>query len=99
MVPALVRMVHGAGGFATILCRGSAWGAAMLIVHRHGPDVQLFERLPLLTGGSVWQAAASGEDATTAFIERQRRFDPDLWVVELDIADPARFIPGFPPAG
>ena len=92
-------MVHGAGGFATIVCRGSAWGSALLIIHRHGPAVRLFERLPNLAGGSVWQAAASGEEAVATFIARQRQFDPDLWVIELDIADPARFIPGFPPAG
>ncbi|MFL6730111.1 MAG: DUF1491 family protein, partial [Sphingomicrobium sp.] len=27
-----------------------------------------------------------------AFLAKRLRFDPDLWAIELDIADPERFI-------
>ncbi len=97
MAPALVRQVNGNGGFATVLVRGSPWGAAMLVVHRHGPMVRILERMPSLSGTPVWHVAAKGDEPIATFIERQRRFDPDLWVIELDIADPERFIPAFPP--
>jgi hypothetical protein len=34
---------------------------------------------------------AAGE-AVQGWIDRARRIDPDLWVVELDIPDAARFV-------
>jgi len=43
------------------------------------------------SGGYEWRAVASGE-AIPGWIERARRNDPDLWVVELDIPDAARFV-------
>lgn len=99
LVPALIRQVNGAGGFATILGRGGPFGSALILVHRRAeaPQVIAYERLPALDEHTVWHAAATGEEAVESFVRRQRRFDPDLWVVELDIADPARFVPGFPP--
>lgn len=35
---------------------------------------------------------SEGGDSLQNTLERQRRFDPDLWVIELDIANPAQFI-------
>ena len=93
-VPALIRQVQGAGGFATVLNKGSTWGSALLLVHRHGAFVGAYEKLPSLSGAPEWRLAAEGEDSVTAFVARQQRFDPDLWVLELDIADPERFVPG-----
>lgn len=97
MVPALLRLVNSAGGFATVIHKGSEWGSALLLLHRHGAEIRAYERLPALSEGPIWRQAASGEEETRVFVERQRRFDPDLWVLELDIADPARFVPGIPP--
>ena len=96
-VPALIRQVQGAGGFATVLNKGSEWGSALLLVHRNGAFVGAYEKLPSLSGTAQWRLAAEGEDSVASFIERQRRFDPDLWVLELDIADPERFVPGLTP--
>jgi hypothetical protein len=93
-VPALVRQVQSAGGFATVLHRGSQWGSALLLVHRNGPFVAAHEKVPAASGETAWRLAAEGEEAVSAFLERQVRFDPDIWVLELDIADPARFVPG-----
>lgn len=97
MAPALLRQVSGAGGFGTVLNRGSPWGASMLIIHRHGRLVRALERMPSLDGNSIWQTAAEGDEQVKTFVERQLRFDSDLWVIELDIDDPARFIPGLTP--
>lgn len=93
-VPVLVRQVQGAGGFATVLRKGSQWGSALLLVHRNGPFVGAYEKVPAASGEIAWRLAAEGEEAVSAFVERQVRFDPDIWVLELDIADPARFVPG-----
>lgn len=94
LVPALIRQVQAAGGFATLLSRGGPYGNTILLVWRQA-FVRAYEKLPDASGGSVWRMAAEGEDNVESFIVRQRRFDPDIWVLELDVADPARFIPGF----
>jgi hypothetical protein len=94
LVPALVRQVQGAGGFATVLRKGSAWGSAMVLVHRRGASVAAYEKVPTLDGKPDWRQAAEGEEAVSAFLDRQARFDPDLWVLELDIAALERFVPG-----
>lgn len=95
-VPALLRMVQAAGGFATVLSKGSAWGSALLLVHREGAFVGAYEKLPGLSRTPEWRLAAEGEDSVSTFVARQLRFDPDLWVLELDIAAPERFVPGLP---
>jgi hypothetical protein len=94
LVPALVRQVQGAGGFATVLRKGSEWGAALLLVHRQGADVMAYEKVPTLDGRSSWRLAAQGTEPVQSLIDRQVRFDPDMWVLELDIADIQRFVPG-----
>jgi hypothetical protein len=94
LVPALVRQVQGAGGFATVLRKGSLWGAALLLVHRDCGRVAAYEKVPTLDGKPSWRRAAEGTEAVDSFIDRQTRFDPDLWVVELDVAELQRFVPG-----
>ncbi|MFA7439616.1 MAG: DUF1491 family protein [Sphingomonadaceae bacterium] len=93
-VAALVRQVHAAGGFATLLARGGPYGSSFIIVHRDGEHVVAYEKMPTPDGAVHWRAAADDTESVSRYIERQRRFDPDLWVVELDIVDPARFVPG-----
>lgn len=99
LVPAIVRQVQAAGGFATVLAKGSEYGSALLLVTREGSSVSAYEKVPNLSGKPDWRLAAEGESSVSALIERQRRFDMDLWVLELDIAQPARFIPGLPSSG
>jgi hypothetical protein len=97
-VPALVRQAEAAGGFAALLHRGGPGTHVFLVVRRlPGRPVAVFERLPAIDRGVHWHCAAEGEAEVDSFIVRQRRFDPDLWVVELAGVDPARFIPAFPP--
>ncbi|HWV11973.1 MAG TPA: DUF1491 family protein, partial [Sphingobium sp.] len=36
-------------------------------------------------------AAEEGTDSLNQYLARRRRSDPDLWVIELDIADAERF--------
>ncbi len=98
VVPALVRAVTHAGGFATVLLKGHEMGSALLVVHRRaGQPPKAWERVPAAVGPPQWRQAAEGEAEVAAFLERQRRFDPDIWAIELDIGEPARFIEGFPP--
>jgi hypothetical protein len=42
--------------------------------------------------GAVGPEAGAPEEKVSQFLARQAGFDPDLWLVELDIAQPERFI-------
>jgi hypothetical protein len=51
----------------------------------------------LATDGSYrWERVGPGESASSGdladFLARRARFDEDLWAIELDIADPERFV-------
>lgn len=96
LVSALVRQVHAAGGFAAIIRHGDDQAGAILIdcVDR-GRHLVTLERATDIDGRQVWRAVAQSRDADPSELEqaiaKRVRFDPDIWVVELDIADAERF--------
>ena len=49
-------------------------------------QARAFQRsFDLMTGGRVWVVLAEGAEAEVdAAITRQRRHDPDLWVIEVE---------------
>jgi len=57
---------------------------------------QVFERLPQADGTRRWSLAkrqdADMKQEFEAFLTRRMAQDPDLWVIELTIADGERFI-------
>jgi len=67
----------------------------LLLAHR-GRHCAALERVLNLSGSYVWQrtgpAESSGSEEIREFLARRARFDEDSWVIELDIADPERFI-------
>ena len=85
------------GGFATVLRKGDAdRGSIMLVVTSRGAHCALLERFLSLEGAYRWQVVGPAESSGSAdigdFLARRARFDPDSWLIELDIADPERFI-------
>ena len=94
---ALARRIEGEGGFATIIHRGDAdTGALLLLISSRGRHFGCLERILSIHGAYLWQRTGPGESAESeevaAFLAKRVRFDPDLWAMELDIADPERFI-------
>lgn len=92
-----MRRVAVAGDFAAVLRKGDAdRGAIMLAVTSRGTHRALLERVLAGDGTYRWQAAGPGESSSSDeigdFLARRTRFDPDSWLIELDIADPERFI-------
>jgi hypothetical protein len=71
-------------------------GSLLLFVGSRGDHVACLERVLSLDGAYRWQAVGPGESASSAeiadFLARRARFDEDLWAIELDIAEPERFI-------
>ena len=90
-VNALIRRVNAAGDFATVLKKGDGVAGSVVLVHRRGRETRALQRLLGPSGSYEWRSAAAG-DAVDEWVERQRKYDPDLWVVELDTPNPARFI-------
>jgi len=96
-VSGLLRAVQAAGGFATVLAKGERDAGTLLVICcDRGTQARAWERMPQRDGTRKW-AVSKVQDAENPhdfsdYCDRRRSQDPDLWVVELDIADADRFI-------
>ena len=93
---ALMRRAEAEGGFAAVLARGDpAAGAIVVILAEKGRKERIMERILQPDGRYAWQGmspqALANEEELDKFLDRRRRFDPDMWVLELDIASVERF--------
>jgi hypothetical protein len=91
----LMRRVTADGGFATIIAKGDAErGTLLLIVTERGRHFAVLERMLESDGAYSWQRTglASGTSAHAEWLQKRRRNDPDLWLIELDVPDAERFI-------
>jgi hypothetical protein len=96
-VSGLIRRIETEGGFASVVHRGDPEGGSLLlIVSSRGRYFACLERILEISGAYEWHSAgppeSSGSTDLQAFLAKRTQFDPDLWVLELDIADPERFI-------
>lgn len=96
-VGAILRRVSSAGDYATVLRKGDEErGSLLLLVSSRGRHVAGLERIASLAGDYRWQAVGPADSASSTeirdFLAKRARFDDDSWVIELDIADPERFI-------
>jgi hypothetical protein len=92
----LIRKAEGEGGFGAVLAKGDPTaGTILVILLEKGRNPRLFERLLRPDGRYSWLEAGGGhaddESRVPELIARRRRFDPDLWVLELDIPSAERF--------
>lgn len=91
-VAALIRRVHDAGGSAMVLAKGDAMSGAILIVALdRGRDPACWERDVSGTGVTRCGPNGSTPQDVEDYWRRRRKNDPDLWVIELDIAAAERF--------
>lgn len=94
----LIRRVQASGDFATVLKKGDPQrGALLLVIRSRDRHVTCLERMLSLSGGGYrWEQVGPDEAADdqplSEFLEKRTRFDEDLWLIELDIAHPERFI-------
>jgi len=97
-VTGILRRIAASGDFASVIRKGDPdRGALLMLVSSRGRHVACFERvLDFASGDYRWAAAGPGESAdsaeVSAFVAGRERLDEDLWVLELDIAVPERFI-------
>jgi hypothetical protein len=94
---ALIRQVEAEGGFGTILKRGDAdRGALVLLVSSRGDHMACLERTLRSSGTYGWERVGPKHRSTPQELadwsQKRVRFDEDLWLIELDVPDPERFI-------
>ncbi|MEQ5788125.1 DUF1491 family protein [Erythrobacter sp. NFXS35] len=94
---AIMRLAETQGGFATVLAKGERDAGTVLIVttYRGEPSV-LYERMPAIDGSRSFVASKhedhENKQEFSEYLARRRRQDPDIWLIEVDIADAERFI-------
>ena len=96
-VSGLIRLVESQGGTAMVLAKGERDAGTILIVTMcRGEDVRLFERMPQMDGTRPFLATKSQDpekpEEFSEYLDRRRRQDPDIWIIEVDIANAERFI-------
>lgn len=75
---------------AFITAKGDATAGAVLVkISTLDGQARAFQRsFDLMTGQRAWVVLAEGDDADVeAALAKQRSFDPDLWVIEVEDRD------------
>jgi len=71
-------------------------GSLLILVSSRGQLHGVLERVLGPDGNYLWRRAnlpdSAGSTQISDFLAKRARFDDDLWAIELDIADPERFI-------
>lgn len=94
-VSALKRLAEAGGDFATVLRKGDLISGAILMIFQiRGRNPVLFERFPSIEGEATWEPVTAQIDENDAEVvgywQKRAARDPDLWVVELDVASTER---------
>jgi len=93
----LIRRAEAAGDFGVVVRKGDPErGSLLILIRSRGVYISCLERTLALDGryswGPVGPASVPREEEVSQFLARRTQFDPDLWLIELDIAQPERFI-------
>ena len=95
-VGALIRRAELAGAFAMVLRKGDPRAGAVLVkaLDRRAGAARLYSEATRGDGERVWMqpVPSDAEPELDAYIERARRIDPDVWVVEIDDAQGRHFL-------
>jgi hypothetical protein len=95
-VRALIRRAEVAGAQAYVARKGSEEaGAVLLKIARLDGTCTVLNQARRGEGELVWMKAlgeSADEAAASAYFEKQIKFDPDLWIVEIEDRDGRAFV-------
>lgn len=96
-VSALVRRAFALGGFAAIEKKGAEEAGAIFVrvlardgrvsLYAPAPQSIAVEQEEAMTDDRLFECRLKDAEAdeASAFLEREKRFDPDLWIVDLEL--------------
>ena len=88
-----MRRAEAEGGFATVLRKGDPdRGTLTLVLQQRGEIRGILERELGPSFNYEWTFKPAGSESLVELVARRERFDTDFWLIELDIAEPERFI-------
>ena len=95
-VSSLIRRAESEGGFGAVLAKGDETaGAVLVILNEKGRNQRILERVLQPDGRYFWQSVSGqvvdDEGEFSRLLERRQSVDPDLWLIELDVASAERF--------
>ena len=86
-----LRMGNSDGRYGAVIRRGDPDAGGILVVLRNDKAVSVLSQVRSGEGEPAWLRAtgeAAVDDQTAdAYIARQVKFDPDLWVIEFEAPD------------
>lgn len=90
-VSALIRQCAEQGDFATVIRKGDPVAGALLVVAREkGQNPVLYEAMPTPNGAPKWDPVGlqhtDNEQLLQDYLDRRVSRDPDIWILELDVA-------------
>lgn len=97
LVDLLLRRTESAGGFATVLAKGDETSGIILVqCTERGEPGPLLERRFSAGGHYIWEAVGPTDpkdsESRANYQDRRCKADPDLWLIELDIADAPQLV-------
>lgn len=98
-VSGLIRRAQAQGGFAMVLHKGEPDSGTILIVMVDNQGLgALYERMPQRDGTRDWTKSkvqdTDNKQEFEDYLARRQRQDPDVWIIELTVADGERLIRG-----
>jgi hypothetical protein len=86
-----LRMADRAGTAGVVLRKGDEDSGGVLVVLRGREGLTVLSQVRTADGALAWMrgtgADAVDQEAADAYVARQLRFDPDVWVLEFDAND------------
>jgi hypothetical protein len=86
-----LRMGNADGRFGAVLRKGDADAGGVLVVLRGREGLCVLSQVRSGDGELAWMRATGpgsvDDEAADAYIARQVKFDPDLWVIEFEAPD------------
>ena len=90
-VQAALRQGNAAGRYGVVLRRGDADAGGIVVVLRGREGLVVLAQARTGAGDPAWSrgtgATPVDQSAADAYVARQIRVDPDLWVIEFDSPD------------
>jgi hypothetical protein len=86
-----LRMGQSDGRFAAVLKHGDEDAGGVLVVLRGRHGLSVLSQIRTSEGEAAWLRATGPEpvdqETADAYVARQVKFDPDLWVLEFEVAN------------